>query len=76
VVAVAKRSVKVAPIGGGMSGICMAAKSGHAANYLGDRLQQLVYRQGWAAELFPWTPDSHHKLLREPVLADFDLRTA
>jgi cation diffusion facilitator CzcD-associated flavoprotein CzcO len=27
-------------------------------------------------ELFPWTPDTHHELLREPVLADFDVRTA
>jgi cation diffusion facilitator CzcD-associated flavoprotein CzcO len=27
-------------------------------------------------ELFPWTPDTHHELLREPVLADFDVRSA
>ncbi|WP_156687860.1 flavin-containing monooxygenase [Mycobacterium sp. Marseille-P9652] len=27
-------------------------------------------------ELFPWTPEAHHELLREPVLADFDVRTA
>jgi len=27
-------------------------------------------------ELFPWTPDIHHELLRQPELADFDVRTA
>ena len=27
-------------------------------------------------ELFPWTPDTHHELLRQPELADFDVRTA
>jgi cation diffusion facilitator CzcD-associated flavoprotein CzcO len=27
-------------------------------------------------ELFPWTPETHRKLLRRPVLADFDVRTA
>jgi len=27
-------------------------------------------------ELFPWTPETHHELLRQPVLADFDVRTA
>ncbi len=27
-------------------------------------------------ELFPWTPETHHALLRHPVLADFDVRTA
>jgi cation diffusion facilitator CzcD-associated flavoprotein CzcO len=26
-------------------------------------------------ELFPWTPETHHELLRQPVLADFDVRT-
>lgn len=27
-------------------------------------------------ELFPWTPETHHELLRQPELADFDVRTA
>jgi cation diffusion facilitator CzcD-associated flavoprotein CzcO len=27
-------------------------------------------------ELFPWTPETHHELLRHPELADFDVRTA
>jgi cation diffusion facilitator CzcD-associated flavoprotein CzcO len=27
-------------------------------------------------ELFPWTPERHHELLRQPELADFDVRTA
>ena len=27
-------------------------------------------------ELFPWTPDTHHELLRQPELADFEVRTA
>lgn len=27
-------------------------------------------------ELFPWTPETHHELLRKPELADFDVRTA
>jgi cation diffusion facilitator CzcD-associated flavoprotein CzcO len=27
-------------------------------------------------ELFPWTPETHHDLLRRPELADFDVRTA
>jgi cation diffusion facilitator CzcD-associated flavoprotein CzcO len=27
-------------------------------------------------ELFPWTPETHRELLRQPVLADFDIRTA
>jgi cation diffusion facilitator CzcD-associated flavoprotein CzcO len=26
-------------------------------------------------ELFPWTPETHRQLLRQPVLADFDVRT-
>ncbi len=26
-------------------------------------------------ELFPWTPETHHELLRQPELADFDVRT-
>lgn len=26
-------------------------------------------------ELFPWTPETHHELLRNPELADFDVRT-
>jgi cation diffusion facilitator CzcD-associated flavoprotein CzcO len=26
-------------------------------------------------ELFPWTPETHRELLRQPVLADFDVRT-
>ncbi|EUA06562.1 pyridine nucleotide-disulfide oxidoreductase family protein [Mycobacterium kansasii 732] len=27
-------------------------------------------------ELFPWTPETHRELLRQPRLADFDVRTA
>ncbi|MCV7330952.1 flavin-containing monooxygenase [Mycobacterium cookii] len=27
-------------------------------------------------ELFPWTPETHHELLRQPELAHFDVRTA
>lgn len=27
-------------------------------------------------ELFPWSPNRHHELLRQPELADFDVRTA
>jgi hypothetical protein len=27
-------------------------------------------------ELFPWTPETHSRLLRQPELADFDVRTA
>lgn len=27
-------------------------------------------------ELFPWTPERHRDLLRQPELADFDVRTA
>lgn len=27
-------------------------------------------------ELFPWTPETHHELLRHPEIADFDVRTA
>jgi cation diffusion facilitator CzcD-associated flavoprotein CzcO len=26
-------------------------------------------------ELFPWTPETHRELLRQPVLTDFDVRT-
>ncbi len=26
-------------------------------------------------ELFPWTPETHHELLRQPELADFEVRT-
>jgi hypothetical protein len=26
--------------------------------------------------MFPWTPQTHHELLRESQLADFDMRTA
>jgi cation diffusion facilitator CzcD-associated flavoprotein CzcO len=26
-------------------------------------------------ELFPWTPETHRELLRQPVLGDFDVRT-
>jgi len=25
--------------------------------------------------LFPWTPETHRELLRQPELADFDVRT-
>ncbi len=27
-------------------------------------------------ELFPWTPETHHELLRQPEFADFDVRIA
>jgi cation diffusion facilitator CzcD-associated flavoprotein CzcO len=27
-------------------------------------------------ELFPWTPETHHELLRRPEVSDFDVRTA
>jgi cation diffusion facilitator CzcD-associated flavoprotein CzcO len=27
-------------------------------------------------ELFPWTPETHHELLRQPEVTDFDVRTA
>jgi len=27
-------------------------------------------------ELFPWTPETHSELLRQPELADFDVQTA
>jgi len=26
-------------------------------------------------ELFPWTPETHRELLRQPMLADFDVLT-
>jgi hypothetical protein len=70
------RALKVAIIGAGMSGICMAAKlqvpqtiwvSGCSSWYLG---------KDGLPELFPWTPKTHHELLRQPEPADFDVRTA
>ena len=58
-----KRILKVAIIGAGMSGLCMAVK-----------LQDLG--KDGLAELFPWVPRRHRELLSTPEVADFDVRTA
>jgi hypothetical protein len=66
-----------------------AAPKEVATKEYNERLKAAIPQTIWASgcnswylgkdglpEVFPWTPEAHRKLLRQPDLADFDVRTA
>jgi cation diffusion facilitator CzcD-associated flavoprotein CzcO len=69
--------------------VCAAAPTEAATKEYNERMKAAMPQTIWVTgcsswylgkdglpELFPWTPETHHELLRQPVLADFDVRTA